>query len=195
MQAAGYVNVAEQDSSIFVSLMYARDDNFTGTVLYTDLREAYLHPKAMEALRRAQQRLKELRPDLSIIVFDAARPMSVQQTMWNKVKNTPQNIYVSNPANGGGMHNYGLAVDISLCTLDGDTIPMGTKIDYMGAAAHTDREDALVAEGIITAEARANRRLMRQVMESGGFTQLRTEWWHYNLVNRATAKKYYKAIP
>ena len=195
MQTAGYVNVAEQDSSIFVSLMYARDDNFTGTVLYTDLREAYLHPKAMEALRRAQQRLKELRPDLSIIVFDAARPMSVQQTMWNKVKNTPQNIYVSNPANGGGMHNYGLAVDISLCTLDGDTIPMGTKVDYMGAAAHTDREDALVAEGIITAEARANRRLMRQVMESAGFTQLRTEWWHYNLVNRATAKKYYKAIP
>ncbi|MCI6551275.1 MAG: D-alanyl-D-alanine dipeptidase, partial [Prevotella sp.] len=94
----GFVNVQTSDPSIFVSLMYARADNFTGTVLYDDLREAYLHPEAMRALRKAQQRLKQLRPDLSLKVYDAARPMSIQQKMWDKVKHTPQYFYVSNPA-------------------------------------------------------------------------------------------------
>ena len=41
---AGYVNIQDADPSIHVSLMYARADNFTGRVLYGDLREAYLHP-------------------------------------------------------------------------------------------------------------------------------------------------------
>lgn len=194
LEKRGYVNVRDADSSIFVSLMYSRPDNFTGSVLYGDLREAYLHPKAAAAIAKAQRRLKQLRPDLSLKVYDAARPMAIQQKMWDKVKNTPKYFYVSNPARGGGLHNYGLAVDLTLCDLRGDTIPMGTKIDYMGAAAHIDREEALVASGRISREAFANRRLLRQVMRHAGFTPLRTEWWHFNMVSRATAKKYYKVI-
>lgn len=195
MAKAGFVNVKEKDSTIFVSLMYARKDNFTGTVLYTELREAYLHPTAMAALKKAQKRLKQLRPDLSLKVYDAARPMSIQQKMWDKVKNTSKNIYVSNPAHGGGMHNYGMAVDITLCNLRGDTIPMGTKIDYMGAAAHIDKEQQLVVRHRISRQALANRRLLRSVMRYAGWRPLRTEWWHFNMCSRATARKYYKVIP
>lgn len=191
---AGYVNVKDADASIEVSLMYARADNFTGRVLYADLREAYLHPKAAAALAKAQRRLKQLRPDLSLKVYDAARPMHIQQKMWDVVKNTPKDIYVSNPAHGGGMHNYGLAVDITLCDARGDTLDMGTKVDYMGRAAHIDREEALVASHAISRRARANRQLLREVMTYGGFRPLRTEWWHFNLVSRAVAKKYYKVI-
>lgn len=194
LEKRGYVNVKKADPSIFVSLMYSRADNFTGEVLYTDLREAYLHPKAAAALVKAQKRLKQLRPDLSLKVYDAARPMSIQQKMWDKVKNTPKYFYVSNPAHGGGLHNYGMAVDLTLCTLKGDTIPMGTKIDYMGAAAHIDKEASLVASGRISKQAQANRRLLREVMRYAGFKPLRTEWWHFNYVSRATAKKYYKVI-
>ena len=192
---AGYVNVKDADPTIQVSLMYARPDNFTGRTLYGDLREAYLHPKAAAALAKAQKRLRQLRPDLSLKVYDAARPMHIQQKMWDVVKNTPKDIYVSNPAHGGGMHNYGLAVDITLCNAHGDTIPMGTKIDYMGRAAHIDIEQQLVASHRISRKAQANRQLLRQVMRYAGFMPLRTEWWHFNLVSRATAKKYYKAIP
>ena len=121
---AGYVNIQDAAPSIHVSLMYARADNFTGRVLYGDLREAYLHPKAATALVKAQRRLKQLRPDLSLKVYDAARPMHIQQKMWDAVKNTSKDIYVSNPAHGGGMHNYGLAVDITLCDAKGDTLDM-----------------------------------------------------------------------
>ena len=150
LEKRGYVNVQKADPSIFVSLMYSRADNFTGEILYTDLREAYLHPKAAAALVKAQKRLRQLRPDLSLKVYDAARPMSIQQKMWDKVKNTPKYFYVSNPARGGGLHNYGMAVDLTLCTLEGDSVPMGTKIDYMGAAAHIDKEASLVASGRIS---------------------------------------------
>ncbi len=194
LERQGLVDVQKKDKSIFVSLMYARPDNFTGTVLYTDLRRAYLHPKAAAALVKAQRRLKQLRPDLSLKIYDAARPMSIQKKMWDKVKNTPKYFYVSNPAKGGGLHNYGMAVDITLCRLNGDSIPMGTKIDYMGKAAHIDNEAALVKAERISREARRNRQLLREVMRYAGFRPLRTEWWHFNFISRATARKYYKVI-
>lgn len=73
MERAGFVDVRSMDSTIRVSLMYARADNFTGRVLYTDLHEAYLHPKAARALAKAQKILKTSHPELSLKVYDAAR--------------------------------------------------------------------------------------------------------------------------
>lgn len=92
LDSLGFINIAEADNSIAIDLMYTRADNFTGQVLYEDLHEAYLHPEAMESLLQAQKLLKEICPDYSLIVYDAARPMSVQQKMWNVVKERP-NIY------------------------------------------------------------------------------------------------------
>ena len=194
MERQGMVDVQTEDSTIQVSLMYARADNFTGTVLYDDLSQAYLHPKAAAALAKAQRRLKELRPELSLIVFDAARPMNIQRKMYDKVKGTSKYFYVSNPANGGGLHNYGMAVDLSICTAEGDTITMGALVDNMNDLSHIDNEEVLVKQGRLTSEALANRRLLREVMKYAGFTPLRTEWWHFNLISRATAKRYYKVI-
>lgn len=188
LDSLGYVNVAEQDSSILVSLMYARSDNFTGKLLYNDLREAYLHKDAIAPLLKAQRLLHEVHPDYNLIIFDAARPMHVQQQMWDVVKGTRQQIYVSNPARGGGMHNYGLAVDISIVNAQGDTIPMGTKVDHLGREAHTDYT-------AISPEALQNRRLLISVMREAGFRSLPTEWWHFNLVSRNVARQKYKVIP
>ena len=195
MEQQGLVDILSVDSTIQVSLMYARPDNFTGKILYTDLREAYLHPKAAAALARAQQALRKLHPELSLKIYDATRPMSVQQKMWNTVAGTKQQNYVSNPRNGGGMHNYGLAVDITLCkAATGDTLDMGTKVDFLGSYAHIDDEAGLVNRHIISKEAKRNRELLRKVMSEAGFKPLRTEWWHFNLVSRAEAKAHYKAV-
>ena len=76
LDSLGFVNIAEADSSIAIDLMYTRADNFTGTLLYEDLKEAYLHPDAMKSLKRAQRLLKEQYPGYSLIVYDAARPGS-----------------------------------------------------------------------------------------------------------------------
>lgn len=194
MEQQGLVDIGKKDPTIRVSLMYSRADNFCGTVLYHDLDRAYLHPLAADALVKAQRSLKQIRPDLSLKVYDAARPMSIQQQMWDRVKATSKRIYVSNPAHGGGLHNYGLAVDITLCDARGDTLPMGTKIDHLGKEAHIDNEKELVRRRVMTEEARQNRILLRKVMTDAGYKPLRSEWWHFNLRSREEAKRHFKVI-
>lgn len=193
MKFSSYVNVKDVDSTIVVDLMYARADNFVGEKMY-DFAEAYLHPKAAEALKKASALLRAENPSLRLCVYDAARPMSVQQKMWNKVKGTPQQNYVSNPANGGGLHNYGLAVDVSIVDANGDTLPMGTRVDALTPLSHIDCEAELVKRGKITAGARRNRELLRSVMRRAGFRSLRSEWWHFNYTTRADARANYKVI-
>lgn len=195
IERQGMVDVLTVDPSLKVSLMYTRADNFTGRILYKDLHTAYLHPEAARALKKAQAELKRRHPDLSLKVYDAARPMSVQQEMYNVVRGTSKAIYVSNPRNGGGLHNYGLAVDVTLChEASGDTLPMGSVIDHLGKLAHVKDETTLLQEGKLSRQAVENRRLLREVMAAGGFKVLSTEWWHFNFKSRATARKYYKVI-
>ena len=195
MERQGLVDLQTIDSTIRVDLMYSRADNFTGKVLYTDIHRGYLHPEAAKALKKAQTELKRLRPDLSLKVYDATRPMSVQQKMWNVVAGTPIYYYVSNPKNGGGLHNYGLAVDITLChAATGDTLPMGTKIDFMGKLAHVRAESEMLEKGKISDESVKNRKLLRKVMATAGFKVLPTEWWHFNFRSRAEAKARYKVV-
>lgn len=190
----GLVDIAKMDSTIIVDLMYARADNFTGVLLYDDLRQAYLHPKAARALVKAQEELHKSHPQWNLLVKDASRPMSVQRKMYRVVQGTSKARYVSNPRNGGGLHNYGLAVDITIADENGMELPMGTPVDHLGPEANIDRETSLVTRGIITEQERQNRLLLRRVMKAAGFTPLRTEWWHFNLVSRATARTHYKLI-
>ena len=194
LDSLGMVNIGKLDKTLKIDLMYTRADNFTGKVLYDDLHRAYLHPEAAKALLKAQKRLKELHPGYSLIIYDAARPMSVQQKMWNVVKGTSKNIYVSNPARGGGLHNYGLAVDVSIADEKGRPLSMGTKVDHLGKEAHIDTEASMVQQGTITARDRKNRHLLRQVMTYAGFKPLRSEWWHFNFRTREEAKRNYKVI-
>lgn len=196
LEEIGLVDIESITDDIPVSLMYTRADNFTGKVLYKGLNRAYLHPEAAEALIKAQQLLKEKHPGLSLKVYDAARPMSVQKAMFDTVKGTPQNIYVANPAKGGGLHNYGLAVDVTLCHAEtGDTLTMGTHIDYFGERAQVIHEKKYLSNGELSQEAYQNRLILREVMTAAGYKTLPTEWWHFNFRNINEAKKSYTLIP
>lgn len=209
MERQGLVDVREVVPDIQVSLMYARSDNFVGRRLYADLRAAYLQPEAAQGLLRAREYLRRHHPELNLIVFDAARPMSVQQHMWDVVKGTPRSIYVSNPARGGGLHNYGLAVDVALCWAAdlrdrngrllhaaGDTagLYMGTPIDHLGDLARVDQEQRHLRQRRLSERHVALRRRLRAAMRSGGFKVLPTEWWHFNFKTRAQARARYAPI-
>ena len=189
----GMVNIKEIDSTIAVDLMYAKSDNFVGEKMY-GFTEAYLHPCTAKALSKANTIIRKIHPGWRICVYDAARPMSVQQKMWNKVKGTAQQNYVSNPANGGGLHNYGLGVDVSILNEMGDSIPMGTKVDALTRMSHIDKEEELVEQGKMSREAMENRELLRKAMEDSGFHPIRTEWWHFNYTTRADARANYRVI-
>lgn len=194
LAAHGLVDVQDIDPSIAVSLVYATANNFTGQVLYDNLREAYLHPEAAEALVAAQAFLQQEVPGYSLVVFDATRPLSIQRKMWDLVKNTPQYFYVSNPNRGGSLHNYGLAVDLSIIDAGGNLLPMGTSFDHFGTEAHTTDEAALVKQGLITSAEKEHRELLRRVMRKAGFRVLHSEWWHFHLHGRETAKEHYTII-
>lgn len=192
--AAGMVDVTEQLPDIQVRLMYATADNFTGKILYKGLDRAFLHPDAVKALAKANDKLHETHPEYQLLIKDAARPMSVQKRMFDAVKGTPKAHYVANPVKGGGLHNYGLAVDITIVDAEGNELPMGTPVDHLGPEANIDREMNLVKLGIITEAERQNRLLLRNVMTDGGFSPLRTEWWHFNLVTKSQAASKFKRL-
>ena len=194
MLGAGCRDVAAELPGVRVRLMYASADNFTGCVLYDSLTRAYLTPDAIRALAKARRLLKQTRPDLDFLILDAARPVSVQRSMFSKVRGTSQARYVANPASRGGTHNYGIAVDITLCDSLGRELPMGTPVDYFGPEAHITDEAALLRTGLISSAELANRRLLRRVLTAAGFRTIRREWWHFELCRREQAPSRYRLL-
>ena len=68
LEQRGLVDVRTAVPGVYVSLMYARPDNFVGRVLYTDLHHAYLLPETARALRKAQTALQRKYPDYALKV-------------------------------------------------------------------------------------------------------------------------------
>lgn len=190
----GLQDVTEVDSTIAVRLVYATPNNFLGHVLYHDLNHAFMVPAMAQKLANANRKLKALRTDLTLLIYDAARPLNIQREMWDAVKGTPNVSFVANPAKGRGMHNYGAAVDITLMDSMGKPLPMGSAHDYFGPEARIDHEDELVADGLITPQELENRKLLRRVMTESGFVTCISEWWHFNHIPSARAKTELKII-
>lgn len=193
MAKQGMVNVHSLDSTLVIDLRYATKNNFTKSILYDSLNIAYLHPYAAKKLVKAHHLLKQRHPSLRLLVFDVARPLSVQRKMYKVVQGTPYAAYVANPTRTG-LHNYGMAVDLSICDLQGKELDMGTHFDFFGAAAGTNKEEELVARGILTRKQVENRKILRSAMVDAGFIVIRGEWWHFNAVSLSVAKASYKVI-
>lgn len=192
--ALGLVDVQMLDPTIRVHLVYSTEDNFLGRVMYSDIHRALLHPMMAAKVVAAQQALHQERPDLDLLILDAARPLSVQYQMFHVVAGTPQNRYVANPKKGPGMHNYGAAVDVTLVDHEGNWLPMGSDFDHFGPESHIDNEAHLLATGKIAQEEYDNRRLLRRIMRQQGLLPLTSEWWHFNLMTTAQARRTLRAI-
>ena len=181
LETIGLQNVAEEIPGVEVYMVYATPYNFMGRVLYNDLDEAYLVPQAMEKLKKANELLRKKRMDLHLVVYDAARPRSIQEQMWKVVENTDLEDYVANPyKSGGGAHNYGVAVDVTLVDCTGHPIPMGSEYDYFGDRSRVDIEAQLFESGEINQRELSNRLLLRQIMTEAGWLVEPSEWWHFN---------------
>ncbi len=187
------INIKQLDSTFFVDLKYATEDNFSHQILYDNLKEALLHPEAAGKLAKAHEYLKSGNPNYRLLIYDAARPVSVQRKMWDIVKDSPLKAYVANPDNYG-LHNYGAAVDITICDAEGNPLDMGTPFDYFGRLASVTHEQTLLEEGKLRPEQVKNRRLLRMVMQQAGFIPIGGEWWHFNACSKQYAKEHYELI-
>ena len=181
LEQIGLQNVADEIPGVEVYMVYATPYNFMGRVLYEELDEAYLVPEAMEKLRKANELLRKKRLDLHLVVYDAARPRSIQEQMWKVVENTELQDFVANPnKSGGGAHNYGVAVDVTLVDCTGHPIPMGSEYDYFGDRSRVDLEAKLIENGEINLRELKNRQLLREIMTEAGWLVEPSEWWHFN---------------
>jgi D-alanyl-D-alanine dipeptidase len=166
--AEGLVNLKEVNPHIIIDLKYATTDNFLKQKVYDDLNCYVLKTLAVK-LDKAQRILEH--DGLGLKVFDGYRPLSVQRKMWAIV---PDSRYVADPNKGGSIHNRGAAVDLTLVDSDGKELEMPTPFDsFAERAAQFSKEP--------TVQQRANRMLLRHVMQEVGLQLIQTEWWHYQL--------------
>lgn len=180
-------------NNIKIDLRYAVENNFVGVNLYGKFNRAFLHKEAAEKLKVAAETLGKLKPGYRLVIFDALRPRSVQNILWEKVKGTAQQPYVANPV-FGSIHNYGFAVDISIVDEHGAELDMGTPFDDFSPLAQPQLESRYLAEGKLTESQLKNRHLLREVMQEAGFIQLPIEWWHYDALPKNEVKKHYKIV-
>lgn len=178
MQQMGLIDVQQLDSRILVDLKYASCDNFAKTNMYGSIGKAYLEPGFARRIAKAQALLSRSKPGFHLLIYDAARPFSVQKYMYSLVADTPLKVYVAN-GKRGGRHNYGVAVDLTIANAQGQPIDMGTSFDHFGIEAHVGREVFLSRKGLISAEAVRNRALLKRIMEQVGLRPYKREWWHY----------------
>ncbi|WP_283134761.1 M15 family metallopeptidase [Rhizohabitans arisaemae] len=78
-------------------------------------------------------------------------------------------------------HIAGAAVDLTLCTEDGEELDLGTPVNATPEASAGRCYTA--AEGI-GAEATHNRRIMAAALEPAGLVNYPTEWWHWSYGDR-----------
>lgn len=194
MQQMGLVDVQCVDTLLEVQLVYATHHNFMSRKLYDSITHAFLVPDVAEKLKTAHELLRKERLDLHLVVYDAARPISVQREMWKAVEGTGMEDYVSNPANGRGMHNYAAAVDVTLVDCTGHPLPMGSEYDFFGPEARVDVEQGLLKSGRITQREYENRQLLRRIMTQAGFLTINSEWWHFNAVKPKLVAETYKVV-
>lgn len=190
---AGLVDIQQVEPSIQVELKYATDDNFLGENVYGTLRNCYLQPVVADMLADAQRSLQKVHPNLSLLVYDGVRPRSVQYKMWDIVKGTDQQKYVASPK-AGSMHNYGASVDLTLATIAGAPLDMGTPFDFFGPLAQPRFEQKYLETGELTEEQVRNRRILRASMLKAGFQGILSEWWHFNAFARDSIKKKFTAV-
>ncbi|MCO5723290.1 M15 family metallopeptidase [Robiginitalea marina] len=162
-----FVRLADYSSEFAYDLRYATENNFMKARVY-ECPECYTRVRTAKALIAANREF--LQQGLRLRFFDCYRPNSVQYLMWEKVPN-PQ--YVANPVKGS-IHNRGGAVDLTLETLEGEPLDMGTDFDFFGRRAYHDFTG-------LPQEVLENRTLLRETLGRHGFLPVRTEWWHYNL--------------
>ncbi|MBD1898676.1 D-alanyl-D-alanine dipeptidase [Trichocoleus sp. DQ-A3] len=171
---------------------------------YGDRSPYYLRQGVLESLIAAQHQLAVTNPDWRIDLFDAFRPVEVQQFMvdytfaevvqaqglnlielteaqrqaiWEIVYQfwAPPNLDPATPP----PHSTGAAVDITLVDNTGKTIDMGGEIDEISARSHPD----YYANSIQPVEQQyhSHRQLLNDVMLQAGFRRHPNEWWHFCL--------------
>jgi zinc D-Ala-D-Ala dipeptidase len=168
---------------------------------YGETSPFFVRSGVLDRLRQAQQKLQVIQPGWRIQIFDAYRPVSVQQFMVNftfeqvvrdrawdpngltseQHQEALSQVYQFwavpnlNPATPPP-HSTGAAVDITVMDAAGNPVDMGSAIDEISVRSYPDHF-------VGSAEFESfdqNRQLLNFVMRSAGFARHYHEWWHFS---------------
>ena len=194
----GFVDLQEYLPTLVVDLRYAGKDNFVGKRI-----DGYEAKRGVASLQTAEA-MKKVQADLVVYglglkVFDAYRPQRAVNhfVRWagdltetsTKARYYPNVLkkdlipedYIA-PKSG---HSRGSAVDVTLIDLDSKAeLDMGSGFAHFGPKSHSENSELSKGQ-------RANRLLLRTLMERHGFNHYPKEWWHFSLTNEPFPETYF----
>jgi zinc D-Ala-D-Ala dipeptidase len=160
----------------------------------------YLRSGVIARLQQAQQYLQKMQPGYRLQIFDAYRPVEVQQYMVEYTfQQACQAQAALNPLTAADIvhiwaqvyqiwaipsfdlatpppHSTGAAIDLSIIDAQHQPLEMGSPIDEMSDRSQPD----YFKQEPQSQTFHDNRELLRQVMESAGFQRHPGEWWHFS---------------
>lgn len=178
---------------------------------YGDRSPFFVRQGVLERLRLAQANLQERCPGWRIQIFDAYRPIAVQQFM---VDYTFQDLVRSHgldpatlseaqqhdfwqqvyrfwavPNHNPAMpppHSTGAAVDVTLLDASGQPAEMGSPIDELSPRSYPDyfapyADPTSDRYDPTRAIAHQNRQRLATALQSAGFCRHPNEWWHFSI--------------
>ncbi|NEP46604.1 MAG: D-alanyl-D-alanine dipeptidase [Okeania sp. SIO2H7] len=166
----------------------------------------FLRQTVLESLKIAQIKLQQKHPDWRISIFDAYRPVAVQQFMVDyaftealKAEGlTPDSPSLTEDKRQAILelvyqfwavpslepatpppHSTGAAVDVTLVNSRGEEVNMGSPIDELSPRSYPNHFANSTEP--MEVEYHQNRQLLKEVMLGAGFRQHLNEWWHFSL--------------
>lgn len=161
------VEIKKYISGIALDIRYATINNFAHHQMYPQAR-AFARQPVVIAIKQVEAALKL--QGLGLKIYDAYRPYAVTVKFYDLIKDTD---FVADPAKGS-KHNRGCAVDLTIIDLKtGKEVDMSTGFDSFSPKAASNYIN-------LPKQEIANRALLKNVMKAHGFTELPTEWWHFD---------------
>lgn len=157
---------------------------------------AYTHVR-QGVLARLKHARSLLPAGIDLLFIEGYRPLALQQRYFTEYRDelaaaqpgwTPEQLheaasrYVSPPEIAP--HSAGAAVDVTLVDQDGHELDLGTRVN----ASPEESDGACFTHAPnLSDQARHHRTLLLSAMESAGFTNYGTEFWHFSTADRYDA--------
>ncbi|AFZ45109.1 D-Ala-D-Ala dipeptidase [Halothece sp. PCC 7418] len=157
----------------------------------------WVRESVLAALQDAQKQLQQEYQGWQIQIFDAYRPLAVQQFMVDytfealrqqaselsdcEIAQQVEQFWAQPSPNPETPppHSTGAAVDITLVNESGETLDLGGEIDEISARSDPNfYQDSTTVSGKLYHQ---RRELLSRIMMTVGFRQHPEEWWHFSL--------------
>jgi len=217
----GFVEIREVIPDIVLDLRYFTNHNFLGVAVNGyNAEKCYISKAAADSLAKVQNELKKFSLSLKIYdAYRPQRAVDHFVRWANNLSDTltkkefyptvdKSRLFIDGYIAQKSGHSRGSTVDLTIVPIPlpyqpafdienqckcfestdkrfyDNSIDMGSGFDCFHPLSHTENKE-------LTAQQRANRLLLKSLMDKYGFRNLAEEWWHFTLRNEPFLKTYF----